>query len=59
MESRANYTVSRRIPQIKAMLFLARSQKMVPTSKVYVLFQLETVISKVCRVRLTSNHFFS
>lgn len=45
MGSRANYTVSRRTLQIKAMLFLARSQKMVPTSKVYV-FQLGTVTSE-------------
>lgn len=58
MESKANYTVSRRILQIKAMLFLVRSQKMVPTSKVYV-FQLGTVTSEVYRVRLTSYHFIS
>lgn len=36
MASRANCTESRLILQIKAMPFLGRSQKMVPTSKVYV-----------------------
>lgn len=36
MASRASYTESRRILQTKEMLFLERSQKMVPTSKVYV-----------------------
>lgn len=58
MESKAKFTVSRRILQIKAMLFLVRSQKMVPTSKVYV-FQLETVTSEICRVRLTLYHLIS